>query len=52
MDCFHKAEEKKLELAEKRREFCPTCNCYFNCVTDEFVAKHLKRKNTSKINNI
>ena len=44
MDCFHKAEEKKLELAEKRREFCPTCNCYFNCITDELVAKHLRSK--------
>ena len=44
MDCFHKAEEKKMELAEKRREFCPTCNCYFNCITDEIVTQHLKSK--------
>ena len=41
MDCFHKAEEKKLEKAEKYKEFCPTCNGYFNCITDELVAKHL-----------
>ena len=44
MDCFHKAEEKKLEKAEKYKEFCPSCNCYFNCITDELVAKHLKCK--------
>ena len=44
MDCFHKAEEKKLEKAEKYKEFCPSCNCYFNCFTDELVAKHLKSK--------
>ena len=56
MDCFHKAEEKKLEKAEKYKEFCPTCNCYFNCVTDELVAKHLNstkhKRNFNKTKNI
>ena len=45
LDYFLQAEEKKLELAEKRREFCPTCNCYFYCINDELVAKHLNSKN-------
>ena len=44
LDCFHQAEGKKLEVAEKRREFCPTRNCYFSCITDELVAKHLNSK--------
>ena len=41
-----------MELAENLQEFCPSCDCYFNCVTDESVAIHLKSKNTFKINNI
>ena len=42
MDCFHKAEEKKMERKEKNKEYCPTCNCYFNCISDETVTQHLK----------